>query len=150
MLRRMKQQEAGEDYVIRIIIVFTAGVKLFGRLSQGGRNGRGMRRGWGRRGMCLRFWWGNIKKRYILEYSSTNGRIIIKLILKEQGRRACTEFMWFRIGTSWQTVVKLIINVGISQNVRKPLGKPSLKFREAIVAFLLIFTHSSFISFWQP
>jgi hypothetical protein len=31
VLRRMKQKEAGEIYVIRILIVFTARVELLGR-----------------------------------------------------------------------------------------------------------------------
>ena len=50
--------------------------------------------------MCVWFWWGNMKKRGHLEYPGTNGSIIVKWIIKEQNRRACTEFMWFRIGTS--------------------------------------------------
>ena len=56
--------------------------------------------GGGGRGMCVRFFWGNMKKRGNLEYSGTIGTIISKWVLNEQDRRSCTDFMWFRTGTN--------------------------------------------------
>jgi len=41
-----------------------------------------------------------MKKRGYLEYPGTHGRIILKWVLKEQDRRSCIEFLWFRIDTN--------------------------------------------------
>jgi hypothetical protein len=44
------------------------------------------------------FWWENLIEGDNLEYPGMDGRIILKLILKN-GIGACTSFIWLRTGT---------------------------------------------------
>jgi hypothetical protein len=44
--------------------------------------------------------WGNLNERDYLEDLSIHGRIILKWILRKQGGRVSTGFIWLWIGTS--------------------------------------------------
>jgi hypothetical protein len=46
------------------------------------------------------FWQGNLTERDHLEDLGADERIILKWVLKILGGRACTGFIWLRIGTS--------------------------------------------------
>ena len=41
---------------------------------------------WGRGDLLTWFWWGNIWERDHLEYVGVDGRIVLKRIIKKQGR----------------------------------------------------------------
>jgi hypothetical protein len=57
---------------------------------------------WGRAEIATHtgFWWENLKEIYHLEELEVDGRITLKLILKECNERMWTEFIWLRVGSS--------------------------------------------------
>jgi hypothetical protein len=48
-------------------------------------------------------WLGNLKERALLEEIRTNGRIILRWLLKKQDGMALSGPVWFRIGISCES-----------------------------------------------
>jgi hypothetical protein len=59
------------------------------------------------------FWWGNLKQRYYVEDQGLDGRIILKLDLKEMGRKGmnCINVAYY--GDKWDVLVNAALNLRI-------------------------------------
>jgi hypothetical protein len=58
-----------------------------------------MSRGWGRREVCVGFWWGNLRERGHWGDPGVDGRIILGWIFRKWDVGVWTGFGWFRIET---------------------------------------------------